>query len=225
MKLSEEILEALAAIRDPYGAAEFLAPKIVARKSAQPAARVAAGLVVGKGRGRPVYQPAIQASGRGQAVAPAPPRQPQAQAQAQLRPQGKPRQSVPAGQSLERLTAQTSDFYGPTLGMSDGELMGQLGLAGVRWFGKVKRTGNWNFKKDNHPEYQDHGNIAYGATGRALGLPNTVLRRGAGFVQEYGPNYDPSFGHWYGAYPYGDDPADQVLIDRGILWQDRQLRR
>lgn len=61
------------------------------------------------------------------------------------------------------------------------------------------------------------GNFNYGATGSAMGIPDFVLLVAAGYYQPKKAQH-PSWGSWYSGAPYGDDPADQVQIERGIKY-------
>jgi len=65
-------------------------------------------------------------------------------------------------------------------------------------------------------QYDDFGNFNYGAMSAAMGAPDQMILRGAGWAQMRSGNYDPSFGTWWGGPPYGDDPADQTQIQNGI---------
>ncbi|HKM66805.1 MAG TPA: RHS repeat-associated core domain-containing protein [Candidatus Acidoferrum sp.] len=85
------------------------------------------------------------------------------------------------------------------------------------WFyDQVKTDGPWDFKQWN-PVWDDFGNFHYGATGNAFGFPDGVLLRGAGAAQNpRGPGDPGSLRHPLGVPPFGDEPGDQVLIQRGI---------
>jgi hypothetical protein len=77
----------------------------------------------------------------------------------------------------------------------------------------VKTGGPWDYKQLAYPTYEEFGNFHFGATGTAVGFPDWVLKRAAGWAQE---DSSPHAGHWYWEAPYGDDPRDQVQIQRGI---------
>jgi hypothetical protein len=95
--------------------------------------------------------------------------------------------------------------------------------AGAYWLNAVREGGIWDYKRLTPDlRYESFGNFNYGATGRALGLPEQVLRRGAGAVQWLGGPYDPSQGNPLGGPPYGDQPIDQYWIGRGIEYYDRR---
>jgi RHS repeat-associated protein len=105
-----------------------------------------------------------------------------------------------------------------------GEAARNYNLSQLNWFKNKVNTGNeWDYKKDC-PDYADFGNFNYGATGTAMGIPDEILYRAAGAVQiitdfklilnglkpigQSGP---------FGAYPYGDDPNDQKIIDTHLI--------
>jgi hypothetical protein len=75
----------------------------------------------------------------------------------------------------------------------------------------------WDFKKDD-PKYENYGNLNYGATGTALGLPPGLLDRAAGAVQIIQGHSRPGWSNPFGAAPYGDDPKDQYYINKGIAY-------
>ncbi|WAH54532.1 polymorphic toxin type 44 domain-containing protein [Pseudescherichia vulneris] len=86
----------------------------------------------------------------------------------------------------------------------------------------VRLHGPWDYKNQLGHQYDDFGNFNYGAVGTAAGFPEQVLLRGAGWAQGHSGNGNPAkFGVWYGAAPYGDDPADQVWIRAGIDYAKR----
>jgi hypothetical protein len=84
------------------------------------------------------------------------------------------------------------------------------------WFyDQVRNKGPWDYKQLG-PQYQDFGNFNFGATGSAFGFPSDVLARGAGAAQQRAGTSTSAWGDWYGRFPYGDDPADQAQIQKGI---------
>lgn len=84
------------------------------------------------------------------------------------------------------------------------------------WFyNQVTNHGPRDYKQQG-PQFDDFGNFNYGATGNAFGFPDQVLLRMAGYAQMKAGTWDPSFGYPWGGAPYGDDPAGQVQIQRGI---------
>jgi RHS repeat-associated protein len=126
--------------------------------------------------------------------------------------------AVPRGHSIDRNTAR----------MENRNLLSWPGKA-AEWYESVKSGGLWDYKKQSG-EWQDLGNFNYGATGAALGLPDEVLLRGAGWYQEVKTpkGYDPSYGHWWNPFSpsRGDDPKDQWQIRQGIdYYRHRELIR
>lgn len=90
------------------------------------------------------------------------------------------------------------------------------GLGGLDWFySQVRSKGPWDYKQRGR-QYADFGNFHYGAVGKALGIPDSMLLRAAGWAHERGGNDNPAFGHWWWIAPYGDDPNDQAMIKAGI---------
>ena len=63
---------------------------------------------------------------------------------------------------------------------------------------------------------QDAGNFNYGATGKALGIPASVLKRAGGIVQ-----IGTGTSSWNFASSHFDDPEDQEMIQAGIDWYDK----
>ncbi|MHB0972582.1 MAG: RHS repeat-associated core domain-containing protein [Thermoanaerobaculia bacterium] len=82
------------------------------------------------------------------------------------------------------------------------------------WFNQVRNKGPWDYKQQGS-QYEEFGNFNYGATGAAMGIPDQVLLRAAGYFQPR-KAWLPYFGRWWSGAPYGDDPADQVWIQQGI---------
>jgi len=84
------------------------------------------------------------------------------------------------------------------------------------WVAMVAPGSFWDYKTQGS-FYEEAGNFNYGATGAALGLPESVLLRAAGAVQECCGAYKPEFGHaWDSTGSFGDDPRDQRDIRLGI---------
>ena len=96
--------------------------------------------------------------------------------------------------------------------------------SGKQFYNKVRNKGEWDLKQ--LPEYQgtfqfndlviqgqDIGNINFGYTGKALGLPNSVLLLGAGFAQIKAGTSNFSFI----MTSNGDDLRDQIYIMYGIM--------
>jgi hypothetical protein len=89
----------------------------------------------------------------------------------------------------------------------------------LAWFYEmVKSGGPWDYKQGGaHPELEDFGNFNFGAVGRAFGIPEAILERGAGYYQEHSSRTShPDWGSaTSGTGSYGDDPVDQFWIDQG----------
>ena len=96
--------------------------------------------------------------------------------------------------------------------------------SGKQFYNKVRNQGEWDLKQ--LPEYQgtfqfnelviqgqDIGNINFGYTGKALGLPDSVLLAGAGFAQIKAGTSKFSFI----MASNGDDLRDQMYIMYGIM--------
>jgi hypothetical protein len=84
------------------------------------------------------------------------------------------------------------------------------------WFyNQVRLGGPWDYKQID-PLYEDFGNFHYGATGRAFGFPESVLRRMAGYASRVSDPTRRGLGSPLGRFPYGDDPLDQLQIDKGM---------
>ncbi|WP_283149075.1 polymorphic toxin type 44 domain-containing protein [Silvimonas soli] len=76
--------------------------------------------------------------------------------------------------------------------------------------------------KQRGRQYADLGNFNYGATGTALGIPEVVLLRAAGYAQEAARTSTSGWGVYWGRAPYGDDPSDQKQIKAGIEYAKRR---
>lgn len=110
---------------------------------------------------------------------------------------------------------------------------------------KVRSGGDWDFKQYNkntiQSPYEAGGNFHFGVTSKAFGFPECLSKRGAGAYQIAQGNSDPEWGgpkqltlgdktkwpdgllyKYMGilSYPYGDDPADQHNIEKGIQYYD-----
>lgn len=79
----------------------------------------------------------------------------------------------------------------------------------------VQNKGPWNYKQMGR-EYGDFGNFNYGVTGLAAGFSETILLQMAGYAQHQAGTSLPEWGNPFGGEPYGDDPADQALIKKGL---------
>lgn len=95
--------------------------------------------------------------------------------------------------------------------------------SGFQFYEKVRNKGEWDYKQKS--EYQDTflfrgapvqaqdlGNLNFGYTGKALGLPDDVLLTGAGIAQIKAGNSTFSFV----MASHGDDLRDQMFIQYGI---------
>jgi len=92
------------------------------------------------------------------------------------------------------------------------------------WFyDQVRNKGPWDYKQRD-PAYEDYGNFHYGATAKAFGFPDDLIRRMAGWAQQRGGNSRREFGHPLGFSPYGDDPRDQEMIEAGIRFRANRCR-
>lgn len=84
------------------------------------------------------------------------------------------------------------------------------------WFyNQVRNKGPWDYKQQG-ANYQDFGNFNYGATAKAHGFPDWMIKRMAGWAHNKAGNSNPEFNSPLGGPPYGDDPADQKQIQKGI---------
>lgn len=76
----------------------------------------------------------------------------------------------------------------------------------------------WDYK-DKGPSYENFGNVNYGATGRAVGIPRAVLQAGAGLAQYKDGTHKPEYGSFFSS-TFGDDPKDQEQIKLGMDYFD-----
>jgi hypothetical protein len=105
---------------------------------------------------------------------------------------------MPPGVSVDKNMSEAAAHWNPT------------------WFyGQVRNKGPWDYKQRGST-YQDFGNFNYGATGAAMGFPDQVLDRMAGLAQKQAGTSKPDWSGPLGKAPYGDDPDDQLQINRGI---------
>ncbi len=106
--------------------------------------------------------------------------------------------AAPAGASISKNISQASS------------------MCAVSWVNKVRPHGEWDYKREKR-EYEDFGNFNYGATGKAQGFSENILRRAPGLVQMInGGAYHASQGVPWGNSPYGDTKEDQEQIQSGI---------
>lgn len=86
-------------------------------------------------------------------------------------------------------------------------------------FGKAVYTHNrWDYK-DKDSSYENFGNVNYGATGRAIGIPRRILQAGAGLAQYNDGTHKPEYGSFFSS-TFGDDPKDQEQIKLGMDYFD-----
>lgn len=86
------------------------------------------------------------------------------------------------------------------------------------WFDtQVRNRGPWDYKKLS-PDYEAFGNFNYGAAGIAAGFSENVLLRAAGVAQTQAKTTKVEFGSWWSEAPFGDDPADQEWIKKGVRY-------
>src|SRR5579859_4870525 len=95
------------------------------------------------------------------------------------------------------------------------------------FYQKVRNKGAWDYKQNFNLDdfgkrvfpspYEDFGNFNYGATAAALGVPEDVTLRLAGFAGQRARDHSrlDSARTALGPAPFGDDPADQILIKLG----------
>ena len=71
---------------------------------------------------------------------------------------------------------------------------------------------------DSASPYEDFGNFNYGATAAALGIPESVALRAAGYAGQKARGHSTldSIKTALGRAPFGDDPADQIQIGLGF---------
>jgi hypothetical protein len=104
--------------------------------------------------------------------------------------------------------------FGPAQGATS------YAYSGYKWYNLVRNGGDWDYKNRpdqvNNPETQRFGNYNYGATGTALGLPEQVLLKRAGWAQGRAGTQLPEYGSPLGGPPYGDAFEDQIAIKKGI---------
>ncbi|MEO8604831.1 MAG: hypothetical protein ABI629_19855 [bacterium] len=62
----------------------------------------------------------------------------------------------------------------------------------------------------------DFASLNFGASGRGAHLPAELLQRIAGWSQQASGLYEPAWGIWSGAPPFGDDPRGHAQVLAGI---------
>lgn len=93
----------------------------------------------------------------------------------------------------------------------------------VWFFNQVRNGGPWDYKQQGN--YQGFGNFNYGATGRAMGIPETVLHNMAGVAQLIAGTSASDWASIIWTSPStADDPLDQAAILDGIEWADDQYQ-
>jgi len=85
----------------------------------------------------------------------------------------------------------------------------------------VRNHGRWDYKYQYGRQYANCGNFNFGAVGTAVGIPEEVLVRAAGWAQSRAGTTEKDYSVWYSLPPYGDDPADQAWIRAGIDYAKR----
>jgi RHS repeat-associated protein len=89
---------------------------------------------------------------------------------------------------------------------------------------QMESRGPWDYKTQGQgSKFADFGNFNYGAVGNSyggFGLPDQFLLRFAGWYEEFRTPgaYDPIYGHFWEFPPYGDNPIDQLWIQKGIQY-------
>jgi RHS repeat-associated protein len=90
----------------------------------------------------------------------------------------------------------------------------------VEFYNMVRNHGPWDYKQQGS-QYQNFGNFNYGATAASQGsFPTTVIDRMAGWAQQRAGTSKPEWGGPLGSAPYGDDPADQQMVNAGIQYHN-----
>ena len=84
------------------------------------------------------------------------------------------------------------------------------------FYSAVRNKGRWDYKQQSN-DLQDFGNFNFGATGYAASF-SPFLLRAAGWAQMQAGTSRSEWGKWYGSSPYGDDPADQSQIAKGMQY-------
>ncbi|MFC4820667.1 polymorphic toxin type 44 domain-containing protein [Dokdonella ginsengisoli] len=95
------------------------------------------------------------------------------------------------------------------------------------WFkGQVQGKGPWDFKQQG-AQYENFGNFHYGVVAAAMGIPENVGLRAAGYAQEQAGTSRPEWGDPtdLNGGPYGDDPKDQQQIKDGYAYYNSGLWR
>lgn len=90
--------------------------------------------------------------------------------------------------------------------------------ASYAFYTLVQNKGAWDYKQQNtsSTSYENFGNFNFGATGAAMGFPDQVLQRGAGWAQTRAGTSKSDWGSPLGKFPHGHDKNDQEQIKSGI---------
>ena len=87
------------------------------------------------------------------------------------------------------------------------------GIGTPEFIGLVQNKGAWDYKRQGR-QYEAFGNFNFGATAWAMGFPDQIAQRGAGWYQQ-NRGAGGGEGQWWGASPYGDQPVDNQNIRAG----------
>lgn len=88
------------------------------------------------------------------------------------------------------------------------------GMGSPEFIRLVENKGEWDYKRQGK-QYEEFGNYNFGATAWAMGFPDQVAERGAGWYQQ-NRWAGGGTGNWWGASsPYGDQVEDNVNIRAG----------
>lgn len=123
------------------------------------------------------------------------------------------KQTVPPGVSMDQNISEAQKHFS----INPGDWF---------WFyGQVKNGAPWDYKQQG-AQYQDFGNFNFGMTAAAMGIPEDIGLRGAGYAQGQAGTSNSSWGNpWDWSGPYGDDPADQAQIQAGYQYYNSGLWR
>jgi len=96
------------------------------------------------------------------------------------------------------------------------------------WFRTKMKSGEWDFAEHGE-EHRDFASFHLGAVGKAAGLPEGVILRQAGLRKkergELNPDAgDPGNGLFGGQAPYGVEPRELEMMQKGFAFYDRQSR-
>ncbi|MCD9032614.1 hypothetical protein LDO32_12845 [Luteimonas sp. Y-2-2-4F] len=122
---------------------------------------------------------------------------------------------APKGVDMEANVQEAHDHSGWTPG-------------NAQWFyDQIKAGGEWDYKTAG-AQYEDFGNFHFGLAAAAMGIPENIALRGAGYYQEnVTENSQDDWGSWHdlNGGPYGDDPNDQANIRAGYDFYESGLWR